>query len=403
VSWWDDRGVVDGVAGDGARTWDFFVSYTGVDRRWAEWVAWQLEDTGYTVLIQAWDFVPGSDWMLGMDQGVKYARKMIALLSPAYLRSVYGGQEWRTVLAADPEGFSRKLLPVRIEECDRPGLLRTVVGFDLFGLAPEATRAYLLEQVGNSLLGRAKPVTAPEFPVPARSAPPVGEPAFPPAHHSRPSRVALGIPFATLIGHTGLVGSMVFSPDGIRLATASDDGTVRLWNVGAGRRRATLTRHTGPVRRMMFSRAGTLLATAFDHGAVRMWDVGTGQERATLTLNTDLLGHMVFSPDGTLLATPEMHRVRLWDLVAGRERATLTGHTGQVWHTVFSPGGSLLATATAFGDGAVRLWDVSTGQERATLAGHSGQVWHTVFSPDGALLATATATEGEPVRLWAIT
>ncbi|WP_116438862.1 TIR domain-containing protein, partial [Pseudofrankia asymbiotica] len=227
--------MVDGVSGGGVRTWDFFVSYTGADRRWAEWVAWQLEDAGYRVLIQAWDFVPGSDWMLGMDQGVRYARKMISLLSPAYLRSVYGAQEWRTVLAADPEGFARKLLPVRIEECDRPGLLRTVVGFDLFGLAPEAARAYLLEQVGHSLSGRAKPATAPEFPVLVRPAPPVGEPDFPPAQDPGSSLGAFGAKLATLTGHTDTVLWGMFSPGGALFATGASDGTVRLWDMPSGR------------------------------------------------------------------------------------------------------------------------------------------------------------------------
>ncbi|KQM02477.1 WD domain, G-beta repeat-containing protein, partial [Frankia sp. CpI1-P] len=259
---WDDLGVVDGGSGDGVRTWDFFVSYTSVDERWAEWVAWQLEDAGYRVLIQAWDFVPGSDWYLGMQQGVTHAQKMIALLSPGYLKSVYGGQEWRAVLAADPIGFTRKLLPVRIEECDRPGLLRTVVGFDLFDLEPEAARAHLLQKVSHSLSGRAKPATAPKFPVPARSAPPVDEPAFPPAPEPLPSPAPFGAPRATLTGHTDRVWWVVFSPDGTLLATASFDRTARLWDVATGHQRATLTAHTGPVRWVAFSPDGTLLATA---------------------------------------------------------------------------------------------------------------------------------------------
>jgi len=169
-----------GGPGDQDSTWDFFISYTQDDRSWAEWVAWQLEDAGYRVLIQAWDFVPGFDWMLGMQQGVTHARRMIALLSVSYLRSVFGGEEWRAARAADPDGFYRKLLPVRIEDCERPGLLRTVVGFDIFDRAPGDARDHLLRQVGHSLSGRAKPATAPEFPVHRRPAPPIGEPAFPP-------------------------------------------------------------------------------------------------------------------------------------------------------------------------------------------------------------------------------
>jgi chaperonin GroEL len=171
--------VTDGDAAGGTRTWDFFISYTAVDRGWAEWVGWQLEDAGYQVLVQAWDFVPGSNWIFGIRQGVLHARQMIAILSRAYLESVFGGEEWEAVWATDPRGFARKLLPVRIEDCDRPGLLRGVVGFDLFDLDQDAARGYLLDQVTHSMSGRAKPATAPEFPVPHRQAPPIAQPSFP--------------------------------------------------------------------------------------------------------------------------------------------------------------------------------------------------------------------------------
>ncbi|WP_308205574.1 toll/interleukin-1 receptor domain-containing protein [Frankia sp. AiPs1] len=148
-----------------AHGWDFFLSYTGADRKWAEWVAWQLEDAGYRVLIQAWDSVPGSNWMNRMQEGAAHAERTIALLSVAYLRSGYGQQEWQAAQAADPAGFARKLLPMRIEDCPRPGLLRTVVSIDLFGLPPDTAREHLLAQVRGTVSGRAKPAAAPAFPV----------------------------------------------------------------------------------------------------------------------------------------------------------------------------------------------------------------------------------------------
>lgn|GEM_PF-122218 len=179
-----DGGPKYGTEEDDGEAWDFFISYTGVNQAWAEWIAWQLEDAHYRVLIQAWDFVPGSDWMFKMEQGITRSRRMIAVLSSAYLTSVYGGQEWRTVRAADPQGFARKLLPIRIEECERPGPLHTVVGFDLFGLEPRTASAYLLEQVRHCLLGRAKPTNEPRFPAPSRPTPPIAEPALPSAADS---------------------------------------------------------------------------------------------------------------------------------------------------------------------------------------------------------------------------
>lgn len=173
--------MADAGGQGGPGEWDFFISYTAADSLWAEWVAWQLEDADYRVLIREWDFVPGSDWAFWMDQGIRRARRTIVLLSAAYLGSVYGGNEWRAARAADPEGFSRRLIPVRVEDCERPGLLHTVVSIDLFGMSADATRTVLLERIGHALSNRAKPSVAPPFPVlkPGRRTPPLPEPEFP--------------------------------------------------------------------------------------------------------------------------------------------------------------------------------------------------------------------------------
>ncbi|SNQ48616.1 conserved hypothetical protein [Frankia canadensis] len=159
--------------------WDFFISYTSADQSWAEWVAWHLEDADYQVLIQCWDFVPGSDWRLKMEQGITQAVRTIAILSRSYLSSVYGGEEWRAARAADPEGLARKLLPIRIESCERPGILRTLVTIDLFDMAAGAARQRLLEEIQSALKGRAKPDIEPNFPVYPGRRPPIIPATFP--------------------------------------------------------------------------------------------------------------------------------------------------------------------------------------------------------------------------------
>ncbi len=153
--------------------WDFFVSYTAADRGWAEWIAWHLEVAGYTVLVQAWDFVPGSHWMSRMDEGIRAGARTLAVLSRAYLRSVYGQAEWEGAYQADPTGFARRLVPVRVEDCPRPGLLGGVVSFDLFGLSADEARTRLLAQIAAIHRGRDKPGVEPPFP---GTTPPAGPP-----------------------------------------------------------------------------------------------------------------------------------------------------------------------------------------------------------------------------------
>ncbi len=151
--------------------WDFFISYTQADRAWAEWIAWILEEDGYRILIQAWDFVPGTNWVQGMQAGARDAARTIAVLSDEYLRSVYGGAEWQAAWASDPDGTGRKLLTVRVAASDRPGLLATVVGVDVFGLGETAAKARLRDMVSTVIAGRAKPQVPPTFPSAGRAKP----------------------------------------------------------------------------------------------------------------------------------------------------------------------------------------------------------------------------------------
>jgi hypothetical protein len=176
-------GIVSQVSASGEvrREWDFFVSYTQADRAWAEWIAWVLEEDGYRVLIQAWDFVPGSNWIQGMQAGVRDAARTIALLSGDYLESVYGAAEWQAAWVSDPGGEGRKLLTVRVPDCDRPGLLAGVVGVDLFGLAETGARGRLRSMIMAAVTGRKKPDVPPAFPtaLPGKGRAIPREPRFP--------------------------------------------------------------------------------------------------------------------------------------------------------------------------------------------------------------------------------
>lgn len=126
---------------------DFFVSYTGADRRWAEWIAWQLKAAGYLVTLQAWDFTPGRDFVHEMQRATTEAVRTIAVLSPAYLASRFGEAEWRVAFQEDPTGERGLLVPVRVADVDPPGLLATRVYIDLVGLDRQAAKVALLAGV----------------------------------------------------------------------------------------------------------------------------------------------------------------------------------------------------------------------------------------------------------------
>jgi WD40 repeat protein len=200
-----------------------------------------------------------------------------------------------------------------------------------------------------------------------------------------------------IVGHTSGVRGVAFSPDGTLLATASSDGTGRLWNPATGTCLHILTGHASFVNATAFNQRGTMLATASEDGTTRLWNPATGTCLRTLIGHTFPVWGVGFSPLGSLLATASWDMTaRLWDPAQGTRECTLKGHTSPVWWVAFSPDGTVLATASD--DGTARLWDVAHGTCLRTLNGHVGSLRGVAFSPDGTVLATASTDQ--TARLW---
>jgi tetratricopeptide (TPR) repeat protein len=145
---------------------DFFISYTGADVAWAEWVAQTLEAAGYRTVLQAWDFRPGENFIQRMSQALTEAERVVAVLSPAYLGSEYARDEWTATLVRD-RGQADRLLPVRIALCDLPPLLANRIYIDLVDLQEQQATQQLLDGVQH---GRARPATPRPFPGAGRPA-----------------------------------------------------------------------------------------------------------------------------------------------------------------------------------------------------------------------------------------
>jgi len=145
---------------------DFFVSYNKTDRQSAEWIAWQLESAGYSVVIQAWDFRPGSNFILEMNRAAQEAQTTIAVLSPDYIAALYTQPEWAAAFARDPLSRNRTLVGVLVRETELQGLLNQIIYINLVGLEEESARVELLSGLKP---GRSKPEQAPAFPVIRRS------------------------------------------------------------------------------------------------------------------------------------------------------------------------------------------------------------------------------------------
>jgi hypothetical protein len=162
---------------------DFFVSRTGADAAWAQWIAWQLEAAGHSVVIQDWDFGPGVNFVHKMQQAATDAKRTIAILSPRYFQSSFTEAEWTTAFYRDPSGEKGLLLPIRIEKFDPPGMLGTRTRLDVFDLDRDSARQHLLDWIRRAGKERIKPEYEPGYPGSAKTqktaAPVKPEPNYP--------------------------------------------------------------------------------------------------------------------------------------------------------------------------------------------------------------------------------
>lgn len=207
----------------------------------------------------------------------------------------------------------------------------------------------------------------------------------------------------------GRAWAVAFSPDGSRLAVASDDGSAAIWTIGAGGRELLVlpTKATRGNQGIAFSPAlpgggtgGMRVLTAGAMGQARVWDAETGAALLTLAGHTNWVTGVAFSPDGRRLATASADRTaRIWDAATGQPLQVLTGHTDRVFDVAFGPDGTRVATGSA--DRTAIVWNADTGERLLTLSGHTGSVVAVAFSPDGARVVTAG--EDRTARVWDMT
>ncbi|KAM0539972.1 hypothetical protein ACHAO7_011651 [Fusarium culmorum] len=201
----------------------------------------------------------------------------------------------------------------------------------------------------------------------------------------------------TLEGHSDMVNSVVFSHDSTKLASASEDETVRIWNAETGECEQVLEGHSDAVNSVAFSHDSIKLASASDDKAVRIWNVETGDCERVLEGLSDVVISVVFSHDSTKVALASRDKtVRIWNAETGDCERVLGGHSGIVMSVVFSHDSTKLASVSR--DKTVRIWSTKTGDCERVLEGHGGLINSVVFSHDSTKVASAS--EDETVRIW---
>jgi WD40 repeat protein/predicted Ser/Thr protein kinase len=201
-----------------------------------------------------------------------------------------------------------------------------------------------------------------------------------------------------LAGHADDVWRVAFDSSGERLASASFDGSARIWRVADGSEQAILRGHTDKVIGVDFSPDGERLTTASHDGTIRTWDVDTGAQLSILRGHTGKVSALLRSPDGHTLATAsDDGTARLWPDADPSHALVLAGHLRPVWSIAFDAKGERVVTGSF--DGQARVWSVADGTLLHTLVGHADVVWDAEFGPGDRVITVST---DKTVRVWSL-
>ncbi|MBZ5520925.1 MAG: TIR domain-containing protein [Acidobacteriia bacterium] len=209
----------------------------------------------------------------------------------------------------------------------------------------------------------------------------------------RPLHAALTPPggslLRTLQGHSYPVWGLAVRADGRLAISASDDNTLKVWDLDSGHELLTLQGHSDRVNGVAISADGRLAVSASSDNTLKVWDLVSGRELFSLQGHSDSVRGVAMSADGRLAVSASGDKtLKLWDVNKGRELRSLQGHSGWVVRVAVSADGRLAVSASS--DATLKVWELDSGRQLRSLQGHLGPVRGVAISADGRLAVSAS-------------
>jgi WD40 repeat protein len=203
----------------------------------------------------------------------------------------------------------------------------------------------------------------------------------------------------TLTGHTDWVNAVAVTPDGKQAVSASEDKTLKVWDLGSGRGVRTLAGHSSWVHAVALMPNGKQAVSASEDKTLKVWELESGRELRTLQGNSNAVLDVAVSGDGRLAVSASWDKtLKVWEVESGRELRTLGGHSAAVYDVALSADGRLVVSASH--DKTVKVWELASGCELRTLSGHESEVEGVALTADGRLAVSASLDK--TLKVWEV-
>jgi WD40 repeat protein len=209
--------------------------------------------------------------------------------------------------------------------------------------------------------------------------------------------LATGEKLFTLKGHTDTVKAIAITSNGQRVISASDDNTLKVWNLVTGKQLLTFNSHSSGLNAVAVTPSGQQVISASDDSTLKVWNLLTGEEIFTLKGHTNSVNAIAVTPNGQQVISASLdNTLKVWNLLTGEEIFTLKGHTNSVNAIAVTPNGQQVISASL--DSTLKVWNLLTGKEIFTLKGHTNSVNAIAVSPNGQLVISTS--DDNTLKVW---